>query len=211
VESVREPRGAGAWTVARGSPADSAGVRAGDLIVSIDGQPLEHFLPAMLCVISRPVGTRFKLGFIRPSSGAGDRPAIQTVEVLSAPRPIDPPLPPLDIFEKLTGIRLAMMPGGQGEPGGLRIASIASDGGGPPRRITIGSRLVAMLPGTGLIEALEEGKTDQEVKIGTVEDLGSALRASSDGARLAAVLIWSTGGVLDTMVLSGEAKQYPLL
>ncbi len=67
------------------------------------------------------------------------------------------------------------------------------------------------MPGAGLVHALEEGRAGYEVRIVTVSDLGAALRASFEGPHMAAVLIWSTEGKQETMLLSGEAKQYPLL
>ncbi len=64
----------GAFTVVSpipGSPADKAGVRVGDEIVSIDGKALEHGAP-METVVNRLRGkprTHVKIGFVRPSGG----------------------------------------------------------------------------------------------------------------------------------------------
>jgi carboxyl-terminal processing protease len=64
----------GAFTVVApiaGSPADKAGVRVGDEIVSIDGKPVEHGAP-MDAVVNHLRGkprTHVRLGLVRPSSG----------------------------------------------------------------------------------------------------------------------------------------------
>jgi hypothetical protein len=75
----------------------------------------------------------------------------------------------------------------------------------------VGSRLIGILPGLGLIRALEEGRSDQEMKVASLEDLGAALRASSMGGRLNAALIWLTDGKRETMLLSGEDRRFPIL
>jgi serine protease Do len=63
--SPEERRGARVATVERGSPAERAGLREGDVIVSVDGAPLarENNLPRM--VASRPPGTRMTIGIVR--------------------------------------------------------------------------------------------------------------------------------------------------
>jgi len=224
VETPQGEKGARIWAVSPGSAAASAGLRKGERIVAIDGRPVEHFLPAMLAVLARPVGTRFSLEVEAAPGLAAGSPARdakeeipparkrRNVTVFTMLRPLEPPLPPLDVFEKLTGIRLAMKAPAGAEPGGLRVERLAwVPGGAGEKPYGIGSRLVAMVPGGGLVLALEEGRTDQEVMLKRIEDLADALGDSIVGARVAAVLVWSTEGRRETTLLSGEANAYPLL
>jgi serine protease Do len=208
VETTEDGSGVQVWTVAKGSPAEAAGLRAGDRIVAIDGHPIEHFLPAMMAVIARPIGTRFRIEMHREGSDAAT-----VVRLASAPRPLEPDLGAFDVFEKLTGIRLGAEPPAPGSPGRV----VVLDGGAPmqepPERSAYarGSRLVSVLPGFGVVLSLEEGRDDQEIPIASAEDLGHALRASTIGTTMTAVFAWSTDGKRRSMLLSGEAKRFPFL
>jgi hypothetical protein len=75
----------------------------------------------------------------------------------------------------------------------------------------VGSRLVAVLPGFGVVLALEEGRNDQEIPIATADDLARALRASTIGTTTTAVLVWWTAGRREHMILSGEARRPAVL
>lgn len=224
VETPQDPPGILVWTVVPGSAADAAGVRVGDRIVALDDHPIEHFLPTMLAIVSRPVGTRFRLQVLRShqgkvssaakdsaKDGAKESAKSMTLPCVSAPRPIDPVLPALDLFERLTGIQLEVDRVAGSTSDGLKVRGFSEESAREERPCSIGSRLVAIVPGAGLVHGLEEGRADQEMKIGSAEDLGTALRKSFDGPQVAAALVWSTRGELSTMLLSGEAKQYPLL
>src|SRR5262245_20603566 len=173
VESSPAGTGVRVWTVAHGSPAEFAGIRAGDHILAIDGHPLEHFLPAMMAVIARPLGTSFRLSVRRAGEDEEARAAV--LQVVSAPRPLEPDLDAFDLFTKLTGIRLGLAPlaapgaGGAGRVVVLEDAAAAGDEseesgtGGTGKPLGPGSKLLSVLPGFGVVLALEEGRSDQEI------------------------------------------------
>src|SRR5207249_1327190 len=181
VESPSAAHGAVVWSVAPGSPAAGAGLRPGDRIVSIDGRAVDHFLAAMLQVLSRPIGTPFELAVVHAKSPPSDAPA--RIRVVSAMRPADPALPPLDIFERETGVRLGEVAPSKGKQAALQVLSVgAPRPGASPLSgstsvvphpgpsplsgsiaVAVGSRLVAMVPGLGLVRELELGRTDQQV------------------------------------------------
>jgi hypothetical protein len=75
----------------------------------------------------------------------------------------------------------------------------------------MGSHLIAIVPGVGVVRQLEEGRSDQEMTVRTADDLGEALRESVFGDRVTALLIWSTQGHRETMLMSGEAKRFALI
>lgn len=251
VESPTDGSGVRVWTVARGSPAESAGIRAGDRIVALDGHPLEHFLPAMMAVIARPVGTSFRLSVRR----AGDDEAVRAtvLPVVSGPRPLEPDLQPFDVFAKLTGIQLGLSPPGPARGAGGATAprvvvledaaAGAAAGAKPPdaapplrdaqerdapprdaperdapphdapgrRAVVVGSKLLSVTPGVGVVMALEEGRTDQQIPIETAVDLDLALRAATLGNSMTAVIEWTNGGRREPMLLTGERRRFPLL
>ena len=237
VETAPDQPGARVWSVVPRSPAAAAGLRAGDRLLSIDGRPIDHFLSAMLHVVSRPVGARFDLvvrrakhdpaapapGFTAASgpataprsapSASNDRDddaPTMSISLYSAPRSLDPVIDPLDLFEKETGIRLEPVPPSGNRPKGLRAASV------PPARAGehgygVGSRLVGLVPGLNLVRELEEGRTDQELRTTTVSELGQALGIAAVGEHVAAALLWNTDGQRSTTFLSGEARRFPIL
>lgn len=239
VESPAAGSGVRVWTVARGSPAEAAGIRAGDRIVALDGHPIEHFLPAIMAVIARPLGTSFRLSVRHPGDAEEARATV--LPVVSALRPLEPALQPFDVFAKLTGIRLGLAPaaaggsgaggaagrivvledaaagiGGEpgvaGEPDGERGALDPAVRNSPDRKpVGVGSRLVSVLPGFGVVLSLEEGRTDQEIPIATAEDLSQALSAAVLGNSMTAVFFWANGGRREMMLLSGERRRLPLL
>ena len=225
VESAPDGTGVRVWTVARGSPAEIAGIRAGDRIVAFDGHAIEHFLPAMMAVIARPLGTSFRLSVRRPGDDEESRATV--LSVVSAPRPLEPDLRAFDLFAKLTGIRLGTGPAGpRGEPRVVVLGDAAGaegvgregGGGDPPlqgapdrRPIEAGSRLLSVLPGVGVVLSLEEGRADQEIAIASADDLSQALRAATLGNSITAVFVWSGAGGRETMLLSGEARRLPVL
>ena len=235
VESAPDGTGVRVWTVARGSPAEIAGIRAGDRIVAFDGHAIEHFLPAMMAVIARPLGTSFRLSVRRP--GDDEESGATVLSVVSAPRPLEPELRAFDLFAKLTGIRLgtgaagprgearvvvlgdAAAAEGAGHEGAARGgAGLEGPGSDPPlqgapdrRPIEAGSRLLSVLPGVGVVLSLEEGRADQEIAIATADDLSQALRAATLGNSITAVFVWSGAGGRETMLLSGEARRLPVL
>lgn len=222
VESAPGGPGVHVWTVAQGSPAEAAGVRSGDRLVAIDGHPLAHFLPAMMAVIARPVGTRFQLS-VRKAGADEDSPP-RDLSVASAPRPLEPELHAFEVFEKLTGIRLGLVAdAAPGKPPRVVVLADAAARGDPAgkespgrdladrRAIGAGSRLVSVLPGFGVVLTLEEGRSDQEIPIASAEDLAQALRAATIGNSMTAVLVWATAGRRETMLLSGEARRLPVL
>lgn len=206
-----EGMGARIWTVAGGSPGEAAGLKPGDLIVRLDGKPVEHFLTAMLTVAARPVGARFKVGI---ASAAGDPSEnnIRILDLLSVARPLDPELQPLDLFERMTGIRLE--PGRVGSSladSGLFVQRAPSAPAHEHRSYSVGSRIAGLVPGFNVVRTLEEGRSDQETSIRTVEDLGEALRACRTGDRVTALIHWVKDGKSDTMLLTGDARRHPFL
>ena len=55
--------------VFEGSPAEEAGVRAGDFLVSVDGTPVKGAVEPTVERIRGPEGTTVELGFVRPGEG----------------------------------------------------------------------------------------------------------------------------------------------
>ncbi len=55
--------------VFEGSPAEEAGVRAGDFLVSVDGRPVKGAVEPTVERIRGPEGTTVELGFVRPGEG----------------------------------------------------------------------------------------------------------------------------------------------
>src|SRR5262245_50942561 len=230
VESAPEGFGARVWSVAKGSPAERSGLRTGDRIVALDGRPVEHFLPAMMAVVARPVGTPFRLSVQRAGDGPDEAPA--TLKVASAPRPLEPEFHSFELFLKLTGIRLGVERAPDGAEKVVVLEDTASEGPGAamspnvtnptpmgPGRgelqasgpLRAGWRLVSVLPGLGVVQALEEGRNDREVPIDSADDLGQALRAAKIGNTLTAVFVWADAGRRQAMLLSGEARRLPAL
>jgi S1-C subfamily serine protease len=194
------------WSVASGSPAEAVGVRPGHRIVSIDGREVTDIIGAMFSVVSRPIGARFSLQVL-----GGGAASPRTVGVISTLRPVDPLLSPLDLFERWTGARLEVIEPSAGKEGFLRAAEVRPREGLPPRAFGVGSKLVAIVPGLGLVRALEEGRSDQALPIACMADLERALKASLVGESLAASLHWEKDGRRTTMFLSGEARRDPVL
>ena len=62
---LREPRGVLVRSVMPGEPADRGGVRADDVIVGIDGTPLDSPRDLQRVVSSTPVGKKVRLGLVR--------------------------------------------------------------------------------------------------------------------------------------------------
>ena len=216
MEEPAEPPGATVWTVIPRSPAERAGLRPGDRIVSINGNRVDHFLPAMLMVVSRPIGSRFELVIERDVAPNVDRePQPKTTRLatalLSMPREAEPAIPALEFFEREAGVRLEEVPAAEGRPGYLRAVSVRPVNGSPPRSYGPGSRLIAVIPGLGVVQTYEAGRNDALVVTSTVSDLATALRASVLGDRIVAALIWETDGRRKTSFLSGEARKYPIL
>ena len=62
---LREAKGVLIRSVMTGEPADQGGIKADDVIVTIDGTPLETPRDLQRVVSSTPVGTRVRVGLLR--------------------------------------------------------------------------------------------------------------------------------------------------
>jgi serine protease Do len=82
--SLRDPQTAGSGAVvaelANGSPASTAGLRGGDLIVEFDGKPVRSPNQLAEIVADTPVGRTVKLKFVRNGQA-------QTASITVAERP----------------------------------------------------------------------------------------------------------------------------
>lgn len=67
---TRQPSAAEAKAVQFGSPAQAAGIRQGDLILSVNGQPTLNELDLMRQVTLHPPESQVRLAIFRPSNGA---------------------------------------------------------------------------------------------------------------------------------------------
>lgn len=83
---VHETTGAGAGAalvgLLRGGPADKAGLRAGDTVVSINGKEIADTAALVAETAALSLGTRTQFKVLR-----GDRPATITVELGQRPLP----------------------------------------------------------------------------------------------------------------------------
>lgn len=64
---IRYRQGVYIVEVVEGSPADRAGVRAGDIVVSVNGQPIRSAVELRNIIVTRELGTELTLGIMRGS------------------------------------------------------------------------------------------------------------------------------------------------
>jgi Do/DeqQ family serine protease len=76
--SLKRPAGALVASVLRGSPAAQAGLKPGDLIVSVDGQPVEDVNAFHYRFATKPLGGTARLGLLRGGHEANVTVALQT-------------------------------------------------------------------------------------------------------------------------------------
>jgi serine protease DegQ len=69
-------------SVNRGSPADKGGLKTGDVIVSIDGKPIQDSVAAMAAIAALKPGTLAAFGVIR-----NQRETTLNIEIGKRPRP----------------------------------------------------------------------------------------------------------------------------
>lgn len=75
-------RGSVVSSVNRGSPADKSGMKSGDVIVSIDGKPIQDSVAAMAAIAALKPGKTAPFGIIR-----NQKESIVSVEIGKRPRP----------------------------------------------------------------------------------------------------------------------------
>ena len=97
---LREPRGVLVRSVMPGDPADKGGVRADDVIVGIDGTPLESMRDLQRVVSSTPVGKKVKVVLMREGQETEvevtiglyqEREVVPVETPRRGVRPVDPP------------------------------------------------------------------------------------------------------------------------
>ncbi len=71
--------------VSKDSPADQKGLAAGDLILTVDGHPLQSVLDFYVCMMHKETGEPIRLTYVRPQQAAA-RP--QETELTLLPRPL---------------------------------------------------------------------------------------------------------------------------
>jgi serine protease Do len=78
-------RGLAVDTVSKDSPADQQGLSAADLIVEMDGHPLNSVIDFYVRMMIKEVGEPIALKYVRPSE---NKPTIRAVELTLLPRPL---------------------------------------------------------------------------------------------------------------------------
>ena len=116
-------RGAEITSVLPGSPADKAGAKKGDVIVSMDGKPVRGHADYVSRVSTTPIGQKLKVGLV---GGSGAREIeLAVADIVVPPTPETAPMG----LPALNGLQLgAMLPGfkGFGLVQGARV--LAADG-----------------------------------------------------------------------------------
>jgi len=78
-------RGLAVEGVSPDSPAQQQGLAAGDLIIAMDGHPLNSVIDFYVRMMTKRVGEPIRLRCVRPN---GDNPTVRTVELTLRPRPL---------------------------------------------------------------------------------------------------------------------------
>ncbi len=98
-----------------GSPAETAGVERGDVLFTLDGEPVGDPITLQTAVLGRGIGETLELGILR-----GD--AELTVRVATAGRPAEPRLGARDALDFYLGLETEPV------PGGVRVTGLVPDG-----------------------------------------------------------------------------------
>ncbi|MBM3505158.1 MAG: DegQ family serine endoprotease [Alphaproteobacteria bacterium] len=165
---LARPAGALLRTVVPGSPADRAGLKVGDVVVALDGRPVDDPEALNYYVALKPIGQRATLGVRR-----GGRVTEVAVDLASPPE-----VPPRNVTDiggqnPLTGARVANLSPALADE--LGLDPVASAQGVIILGIARGSpaQRVRLRPGDIILQVNRSG-------IDTVEDLQRALGAASE-------------------------------
>jgi S1-C subfamily serine protease len=114
--------------VIAGSPAEKAGVKAGDLLTAVDGKPITAVREAgPLLLAAPPGGSAVTLTLKRAGADV-------QVSVPPGPRPDRVMLEPIDELEETLEATVKESPGGSGKPAGLILADVVRGGRGERER-----------------------------------------------------------------------------
>lgn len=87
----RDQKGVLLMGVTANGPADKAGLKQGDMVLSVDGRAVNTPTDLLGYVVRRPVGSKVKVTYLRPSRGS--QPRERTSEVTVIARPSEEELP----------------------------------------------------------------------------------------------------------------------
>jgi len=153
-----------------GSPAQAAGLAAGDIVTALDGTPIAHFTELLRQIAERPPGSRARLDVWRQ----GKRQTI-AVTLVEDPSPKSSLRPDLS-FEWNDGL-------------GLRLGELT-----PPQHLQLGSTgglMVREAAGVARSEGIREGDlivAVNESRLDRVEDFRQSLKGLPPG-RIVALLV----------------------
>jgi serine protease Do len=85
LKQVGTYRGISVQAVTKGSPADEAGLRAGDVIVEIDGRRMAAVIDFYVKMMGKQIGEPIRIGYVRPGDPAA---AIKGATLTLADRPL---------------------------------------------------------------------------------------------------------------------------
>jgi regulator of sigma E protease len=111
------------------SPADKAGIKAGDRVVAINGTPVQSFEDIVPIVMSQDAGSRFSVTVERPINGS-DRMTRLTFDGLVSQRDSGDMAPRLGLEPAIEPVIYGMIPNTPEEQAGLRVGDriVAIDG-----------------------------------------------------------------------------------
>jgi S1-C subfamily serine protease len=200
----REDEGVRVRMVFPGSPADAAGLRRGDRIVSIDGRRPRDNFEALDAVLDLAVGGSVFLELDRQGE-------ILTSRATAAARPADPRPDPLDDFALHTGLRLESQGPIQDGRGALAFASMSSSArsGMPIMEADLFAErpvLDALLPGRDALAG-----ASRRVPIASPADLSTLLDRCFVEEEFVALAHWSLGGRRTLDRAHVHRKVYPVV